>query len=286
MSEKVRLQGKVSGAEEDSFEFLGDNENSPSIPVRLKDKNKTDLEFDEGALPVRVQDQYSETVDLYLHKDTARPTLTGAISVDDTTFQINSNAGISNGDALTIYEDSRFYQTIVESSAANSVAVKTPCDKEFTTNATIVVGAWNMAVNGSAASPQEFKIFCPPTAQFDIYGFIISGLDDLEMDSSTFLGIVNGITNGLLLRFQNGIKKNLGLFVNNLGFSEYGCEVTYIPANKKSQYGILVNKSFKNCNGVSIRMDGSQDDEFEMLVRDDLSTQTLMAAIIKGHIVE
>ena len=237
-----------------------------------------------GALAVNIQDQHSETVDLYLYRLDASPTLTSSIAVDDVVFDIDTNADISNEDVITIYEGTYFYQALVTSSTAITVTVSTPCDKVFTIAATVHIGPWNMAVNGSI-TPQAFHVHPPVGLDFDIYGLTISGLDELSMDSTTFLGIEGGITNGLLLRQINTITKNLGLIVNNLGFEEFGYDVTYTAANKQSEYGVIIRQNLHITNGVSLRLEGATQDTIQAIIRDDLTSQSLMAMIIKGHVV-
>jgi hypothetical protein len=238
----------------------------------------------DGAVRVEIQDRYTETIDLYLYRLDAQPSLTAAVAVDDTTFQINSNANVTSGDAITLYEGSVVFQSIVVSSTETSVTISTPCDKVFSTNAIMHIGPWSMNVNGSV-TPQIYHIHAAPSASIDIYTLTVSALDDLAMDSSTFLGIADGITNGFLLRQLNGSRKNLGLFVNNLGFDEFGFEVTYTEANKKSQYGLVAKKNIHIQNGVSVRLVGSRGDQLQAVVRDDLTSQTLLAVIVSGHTV-
>ena len=236
-----------------------------------------------GGLAVNIQDQHSETVDLYLYRLDASPTLTSSIAVDDVIFDIDTNADISNGDVITIYEGTYFYQALVTSSTVITVTVSTPCDKVFTVAATVEVGPWNMAVDGT--TPQTFKIHPPAGLDFDIYGLTISGLSASSMDATTFLGIAGGITNGLLLRQVNAITKNLGLIVNNLGFEEFGYTVTYTTANKFSEYGVVMHKNISATNGVSLRLGGTTSDEIQAIIRDNLSVESLLAIIVKGHVV-
>ena len=237
-----------------------------------------------GVTEVSVQDQHSEPVDLYLYRRDQAPTLTTAIVVDDVRFEVDSTTGISAGDALTIYEDTQFYQTLVNATSGSAVTVYTPCDKVFTTSAIVQVGPWNMAVDGSTVS-QVFHVHPPVGVDFDIYHITMTGLDEIEMDSTTFIGISGGISMGTLFRLNNGIMKNMGLFVNNLGLTEFGYDVTYVAANKKSQYGLIAVQDYHQKAGISIRLLGASSDAFEVVIRDDLTSQTLMAVIMKGHVV-
>jgi len=237
-----------------------------------------------GAIPVNIQDQTSQTVDLYLMDAIATPNITSPISINETTIAIDSNAGIVDGHAICLKEDDKFYQGVVKSSSTNEISLSAPVDTSFTTLATIKVGAWNMAVDGSGTN-KVFSISPPPDVKFDIYGITISGLDELKMDGTTFIGIEDGITNGIVLRHSNGRTKNIGFFVNNLGMEEQGFDVKYIDANRKSEYGIVARKNFSVTNGVAIRLDGSVEDRVDVIIRDDLSSQSLIAVVMHGHVV-
>lgn len=238
-----------------------------------------------GAVPVNIQDQHSEPVCLYLHDHSIEPTLTSDIAVDDVVFDIDDNTGLVNGYAITLHEGANFYQGIVISSTATTVTVSTPSDRIFTAAGTAIhSGSWNAAVDGSG-TPQVFSIHPPPGADFDIYTITISALSETEMDATTFLGIADGITNGTLLRVVDGDIKNLGLFVNNLGFEEFGYSLYFPPVNKKSEYGMIARKNMSEVNGVSIRLEGATEDSIELTIRDDLDSESLFAVIMKGHVV-
>ena len=278
--------GTVYLTDEDSWRIietdttLGDyNPVGDNVPVTIISPLESN-----GAVPVNIQDQHTEGVCLYLYRTDATPTLTSSIAIDDTVFDIDDNANISDGDAITLFEGIKFYQSLVVSSTATTVTVATPCDKIYTVAASIEVGPWNMAVDGSTVS-QTFHIHPPPGVDFDIYTITISGLDDLGMDSTTFLGIVDGITNGVVIRAVNGTIKNMGLFVNNLGLEEFGYSMRFPPINKKSEYGMVARKNIRESNGISIRLRGADEDTIEVIIRDALQSQSLMAVIMNGHVV-
>lgn len=240
----------------------------------------------EGALDTIAQDPHTEAVDLYFTREDATPTLTAPIAVDALVLAVDSNTNVTDGDAITIMEGVNFFQSLVISSTANSITMTTPCDRAFTVAASVSVGPWNLAVDGSG-TPQVFEACPPPGVDFDLYRITLSGLGaaDADMDGTTFLSIEDGITNGFLLRQVNGQSKNLGLFVNNLGLEELGFTLKFVTANKHAQEGMIASKSFRDRNGVSVRLIGEDGDCIRAVVRDNLASESLLAVIIHGHLV-
>jgi hypothetical protein len=219
-----------------------------------------------------------------MDEDYVTPSITSPIELGDTTIAIDDNTGVVGGDAVYVHDDERFFQSIVSSSTENEIVLASSSDAPFGISASLEVGAWNMAVDGSVAE-KTFSIHPPLNSDFDIYAITLSGLDDLSMDSTTFIGIVDGISTPLVIRHIDGGIKNIGMFTTNLGFEEQGYVVEYQAANKHSEYGIRARKNFRTTNGVSVRLVGSTEDKIQAVIGADLSSQSQLAIIIHGHVV-
>lgn len=228
--------------------------------------------------------QHTESVDLYLHIDNALPSITVNASIDDESIVVDSIADISAGDVIVLYEDDRFFQSLVVSATGNTITLGSPLDYAFTTSATVHVGDWNLAVDGSLLV-KTAHLIAPPNAIIDIHTINISMVDNATMDGTTFGGIP-ALGNGILFRLENGIIKNLPLVVNNLGFAETGCVVNYDDKVPAGTYGFRARKNYLKTNGTVLRVDGSAGDELQLLIRDDLTDLTNFNVTINGHIVE
>lgn len=238
----------------------------------------------EYPLEVELQDVTNEPMDLYLIRIDATASFTAAPEVGDTVFAVNSVTNMSVGDAINVFDDNLFYQGLITDITELNVTVSPPVDKEFTANAFIEVGPWNMCVDGSE-TPQTFQVHPPPLMQFDIYTLTFSGqgAEGVSMDTSTFLSISDNLPNGLIIRRMNDETKNIGLFVNNLGFAEFGYDLTFYGANKKSFYGMLAKKNKPVINGAAVRIGPS--DAIQVIIQDDLTTETQFSCVVHGHVV-
>ena len=157
-------------------------------------------------------------------------------------------------------------------------------DFAFTTAAVIHIGTWNLAVDGSGTT-KIAHIVVPPECKFNIYQLNISITDNVVMDSAKFGGI-SALTNGILFRMVNSTVKNLPLIVNNIGFSEQGCDISYDPKAPAGVYGFQAKKNYNIVNGVSLRLNGETNDEIQCLIRDDLTDLTMFNITINGHVAQ
>lgn len=236
-----------------------------------------------GAVPVNIQDQHSPAVILYLYRHDVTTSLQYSTSVDTSFVSVNTITGIEEGDAITIYEGTHIFQSIVLDTTNNIIELSSPIDYAFTTQAEVHVGPWNMTVDGSSVA-QEFHIHPPPLSDFDIYTVVISITDNSEMDSKKFGGITQ-LPRGIVLRLENGTTHNLCLIVNNIGFSEQGYTLEYDSKAPSGVYGLRVCKNYHERNGVSLRLVGSSNDAYKIIIQDNLTSLSSMNITINGHYV-
>lgn len=236
-----------------------------------------------GAIPVNVQCLHTDSVDLYLHLDEAQPSITATASLDDTTLTVNSVAGVSAGDAITVYEGDRFFQSLVVSAVGTTITLASPLDYGFGPTAQLRVGAWNFNVDGST-TPVKAAIWAPPAAQFDLHSVQVTMTSTTVMDSAKFGGIA-ALTNGVLFRIVDGVTKNLPLIVNNTGFHEIGFSLVYDEKAPAGVYGLRASKNYCEVNGRSVKLGCCSSDELQFWIRDDLTGLDLLSVAVNGHIL-
>lgn len=231
---------------------------------------------------VIIQEEYHPPSDLYLYQLVVTPTITVTVVLHSKTITVDSNSGVINGHAITIYEGRRVFQSIIQSSTATSITVASPIDHEFTSSATVETGIWNMAVDGSVTS-QEFCVK-PPLADCDlcIHQVNIDITDGTAMDSAKFGGIP-ALTNGLVMQYLTDYHKHLSVIVNNMGFWEYGFRTEYDDKAPAGVFGFRAKKLLMESNGTSYLLKKSENGFFKLIVQDDLTGLTLMACCINGH---
>ena len=221
----------------------------------------------------------TETFDLYLMESgAASPTITTMGAVGSLFLQIDSNIGVSAGDAIYITEGTRFFQSVVVSSTATSVTFVSPLDYAFTSAATVKIGAWNMNLNGSA-TPVTFLILPPPGAVFLVHTISISMLDNKIMDGTTFGGL-SALNNGVVMMINN-ISKTFLPVVNNSGFAETGFDVFYDDKAPTGEYAFRAVKDLIKRNGAAIRLDSA---DFRNYIQDDLTGLTNINITLSGRI--
>lgn len=226
-----------------------------------------------------------DVVNLYLHKTAATPTLTSPVSVDDTVLNVNSNVGVVDGHAITIYEGSYISQSIVRSSTpapGATITLNSPMDNGFTVSATVEVGPWNMNVQGNSGSPIIYSVRPPALGNFEIHTVNISMQDDSAMDSGKFGGIAQ-LSNGLVLRYENSTSRNLALLVNNIGFKEQSWETHYDDKAPAGVYGVTHTLNICDKFGVAKYLSGSDGDKLKIVVQDDLRDLSMINCVVGGH---
>ena len=177
-------------------------------------------------------------------------------------------------------------QAIVKSISGKNITINVPLDYNFTTNAKVIFCEWNMNYDGSN-NTLYYTISPPENVTWDITRIIFSITDDAAMDSTTFGGIAS-LPNGVVLRVKDDNYKNIFVVSDNGGFAERAYDVTYDDRRSPvSEYGFRVRRTFsgQDKDGVVIRLNGSKNEELQLIIQDDLTDITKFAANVQGHIV-
>lgn len=274
---KVTITGTVTGAV--GFKLLLSQNGDAAATVA------------KGSLDVKIQDQHTPVVDLFLSQLIQTVDITTNTAVDDSVVTITSAAQPTNGNIICLKEDGHFYQGKILSSVANAsdwdVTLDTPLDYPFTTVGGCSERNINLAVDGSTV-PVEFIISpSDPTkiVSWDITRFMASVLDATAMDDGTFGGIP-ALTNGCYLRIENGIKKNLVNIKTNGDWSLRSFDVTYSNKAPAGQFGLTVRKSYAGQEKAGVTLRITDDDTITMVVQDDLTGLISFQMVAQGHIVD
>ena len=109
--------------------------------------------------------------------------------------------------------------------------------------------------------------------------------DDAAMDDSKF-GSLTALTNGIIARRTDGSIANFFLVTNNAGFFQYGYDTTYPDKVPAGVYSFRARKDVRNINGTIIGLDGTTDDELQIIINDNLTGLSEFTVQVHGHIVE
>ena len=264
-----------------------DNQLNGNQKTRITDINGDEVVLSEGSVPTISQDQHTDPVDFYFTQSIADTTLSENTIVDATYVTVADATGASAGKALTIIgSNSRVIQAIILSVDGSNININVPIDKIYPSGSKVEFGEWNMNVDGSSTK-KIFKI-CPPSGiQWDITRIIFSIQDDVAMDDAKFGGITY-LTNGVVLRKTDGLKKNIFVVNSNGGFAERCFNVRYNDKAPAGSYGFTAEKKLggQDNYGVVVRLDGDQNDCLEIIIQDNLTGLQKLAAVCQGHITQ
>lgn len=229
---------------------------------------------------------------LPFHTTEQQTTLSAATVIGDYTFTVSNPTGFAVGKYILAFSSvtNRYYTGIVLGVAGSVISVDSPIDSVFPIGANIDVGSTNMAVNGSV-TPVSFGVRSPTpgiAAIADLTRIMIQITTDAAPDFGKFGDIVDGLTNGVVLRFKNGEYKNIFNVKKNSEFANLAYDYTVYDRSNPvvGVYGIGVRLTFSGQEkmGSVIRVGPGED--IEVIIQDDLSTLLSFNIIAQGHIAE
>lgn len=222
--------------------------------------------------------------DYYLYQKLAVPVVSSTCSISDTVISVVSSTGVVAGQTITFYEGRNMFQSLVTGTTATTISISSPIDFEYTSEALVETGLRNMNVNG-AVTPQIFSIKAPTCSCICIHTINCSILDSSAMDDGMFGGF-SQLSNGILFRFINSSpvqSKNLAVIVNNMEFWEIGFDIKYSDKAPSGKYGFKARRNIPEINGVRLNLKAGGTCEFQVHVKDDLTSLDLLACSINGY---
>lgn len=277
------------------FLIDGGTGKSTTVPVKAVDNGDGTYSFaasiqdpleTNGAIPINIQDQHTEIIDLYTHRNTGTLSLVVNSTIGAVVLSLGTGHGSTAGDTICLKENGRYTQASALGFAGDDVTIDTPLDFAYTVAADVHKGDHDMAVDGSAVT-QEFHIAPPAGVEWDIVRIMFHIEDSTLMDDGKFGG-GSALTNGIVLQVRNGITKNIFNVKTNGEFAERAHDRTYVskpPAG--TGHAMNVRRTFggQNKNGVTIRLGGDDADELVIMIQDNLLFLDHFHAVVQGHVV-
>lgn len=248
-----------------------------------------------GSVDVNVQDQTTEIVDLHLTRYIQDVSVGTNASIDDTTISLLPDSGpMTVGHTICLKEGTAFYQgTIlgITGTGPYDVELDTPLDYAYTTAAVAHEGDPDLAIDGSTTT-RYYKVSpsgLDSTVEWDITRIAFMMVGSSAGDDGKF-GSLSPLTKGIVLRYTDGITKNIFNAKSNGDLSLHtGGDVAYTTRTVPgTSYGTRARRTFsgQEKNGVTIRLSEATDDELVIIVQDDLSGLTSFEAVAQGHVVD
>lgn len=236
---------------------------------------------------VAIQDQNTPILDFYLINQEGTFTLDGTATKDTNSFDADPGHGISTGDIIELYEETQFFQAIVLNVVTNTITIDSLLDFAFTDLAVGLRGVNAMNVDGS--TPVIFRV-TPKSLrdgqEWDITRVLIHIQDGTAMDDARFGGLT-ALTNGVLLRNKNGITQNIFNVKSNSEWALRAFDVVYADRAPAGSFGLRIRRTFggQAKTGVTIRLTATNNDEFQIIIQDDLTGLEQFHAVAQGHLV-
>jgi len=246
----------------------------------------------DAGLAVFVQDQTTPLLDIPLLQalsDTNTVTVDTApgdriIESTGHTISVGNIIEMANGGG-------RFYQGEVISTTVNTITVDSPVNRVYAAGSTIFESNDDMLRNGSV-TPVVFSVLPLPAQKGDIVRVIFTITSTSTQDFETF-GSMPTLTNGCVLRVkrEDGTFDNVFNWKNNGHLIERAFDYDYQLNNGGNVRSFTARRTFggQSKNGVVIRLDGSKNEELQVVIQDDLvtaTTNTSFKMFAQGHEIQ
>lgn len=240
---------------------------------------------DKYGVEVSLQDYTGRLVSFYATYPLKITNLTTNIYVEDTNITLYNTTGCALGQALDIYDKNNYYQGLIKAINGNTITITPEIDYNFTDleNTVAKCGITNLNVNG-LTQKYEFYISPPTNKKWHIESIGMGFNDNLDWDMSTF-GSRTALNNGFIVETENGELNELFLIYNNEGFLHRGFTLQNIEKAPAGVYGFSADLEVNTKYRTIIELDGSKNEKIIAEVQDDLTSQSSIRFIIRGHYV-
>jgi hypothetical protein len=195
------------------------------------------------------------------------------------------------GNYICLQENVNYYQgeiLVVTPIAGNqyTITMDTPLDFGFTTSGGCALTDPNMNVNGSV-TPVTFFI-SPVNLSSDVIWNVTKIIIRVQsagaMDDSLF-GDLAKLTNGVVIRANNGITKNILNAKANGDIAERTGPIIYSDKAGGGSFSFVQPKVFNGPenNDIIYPLSAANADQFESIVQDDLSTLQIFHIVVSGY---
>ncbi|MCK4818549.1 hypothetical protein KA005_22455 [bacterium] len=240
---------------------------------------------------VNLQDQTTRPIDTRINRivdDTI--TLAAVPTVDQYDLTLTTGHGVIIGNNLAFLEqngDPQIYFGEVLNVVGDVVTMDTPVPFAFTPATTVVLSFnSNLNVDGSGTTVVSslINVF---DVSLDLTRFLFHITDGSAMDDGLF-GSRTKLTRGIVLRKKlvSGNYINYFNIKTNGEFGELGYDIAYDEKAPAGLFGFRARLTYAGQakHGVVIRL--RPGEIIELLIQDDITTQTSFFMMVQGHVVD
>jgi hypothetical protein len=239
----------------------------------------------KGALSVYDPDVNSELVnELFRRDEGTTDTFAIAASVGDHIITVADGTKFLADEHIVISEDDTHEHGIFKiiSVAVDSLILDKPLENDYNIGAIVTTVINSMNVDGSASS--VFYNMTPPVDEvWHIFSLTIA-MTHTSQPSDDLFGDLGKLINGLLIRHDGGVIRNISTWRDNTDIIEdVGIDLRYSAKSGGGLFGTAARWSFK-LTGTVITLDGSTNDSLLGIVQDDLTGLSSLEIKAQGHV--
>lgn len=257
------------------------------LSTKLVDSNWKELLLESNWwLPINIQDQTSDIVDVFFCNTLNTVTLAWTVIIDTNTATLLPWHWFVVWNMFCLKEWTRFFQAQIINVATNIITIDRPFDFAFTTNAITTRTSKEMNVDWSV-TPVIFKVTPVWTnMKFDICKLIFHIEDNVAMDDSKFWWITE-LTKWIVLRKKDWVYKSIFNSKSNWDFAHHCSDIQYADHAPSGEYWFRAIKRFAwpENHWVVIRLDPALNDELQVIIQDNLIWLTEFHCIALWHVV-
>lgn len=246
---------------------------------------------DTGSLSVEVRDRTTRALDLYFGRLDNLTTLSVQADPDDMTLTLTDATGFVDGTTVGIFSDSDpdiFYLgRQIGAAVGNVITMDTPIDQTMQVNSAVAGVSTQMAVDGSSTT-QVFQIGpvgVGSTQTVHLARIMGTMLDSSAMDDGKFGGIT-ALTNGCVLRHNNGVIQNIWNIKTNADIALLCYDLRYSDKAPGGQYGLNWRNTYGGQGHHGVVIELLPGEYLELLVQDDLTGLDDFKMMAQGHFSE
>jgi len=241
-----------------------------------------------GQMAVNVHDQTTQSIDFFFGRLDTLTTLSAQADPDDMTLTLTSATGFVAGTYVGVFSasdpDVVYLGTQIGAPAGNVITVDTPIDQTLQNTSAIAGTTINMAVDGSS-TPQIFQIGpvgVGSTSVVQITRIMGHLLDSTAMDDGKFGGIT-ALTNGVVLRKNDGVMKNLWNVKTNADLALICYNFNYSDKAPGGQFGANFRNTYGGQGAHGVVLELLPGEYLEILIQDDLTGLDDFRMMAQGH---
>lgn len=241
-----------------------------------------------GAIPVNIQDQHTQALDLRFIKQLALTTLSATAAVGAKTIVVTSTTGFVDGVTVAVFtsEGDFYIGQQVGAVAGNTVTLDTPICIKFPAGSNALAANHHLNVNGSSTT-QIFQIGpvgLGTGVTVDITRIMGYIQTDSTMDDSLF-GNLAALTNGVVLRINGETIKNVWNVKTNGEIGLICFDAALSNRAPSGSFGFRFRNTYagQGKHGVTLRLEPG--DKLEILIQDNLTALEDFQMMAQGHIV-